>query len=201
MTRFLIYERRFNSSFIRAINFFARRVVCVSVDGGVPVTGRGSELGVDFGELFAEILLSGLQARFQCRQIVAGGLCFAQLVERFIQLEDFFEEFGRRLLFVLAFFAHVLEAQEIFDAGDGILQRAVGIVQLRTPAKRQLAFFFRGVDEIVRMELPAKLQVFLLERILFNPQLAREAENGKIVQRRGVRLGCGRRAHLGIDHF
>ena len=48
---------------------------------------------------------------------------------------------------MLAFLAHVLYAKQILDARDGIAQRAVSVVQLRTALQGQFAFCFSGIYE------------------------------------------------------
>ncbi len=64
---------------------------------------------------------------------------------------------------MLAFLAHVFDAEEIFDAGDGVAEGAVGVVQLGAATQGEFALLLRGVHEIIGMQLPAQLQKFLFE--------------------------------------
>src|SRR5208282_4414923 len=111
-----------------------------------------------------------------------------------IQLEYLFEKFGRRLLLRRAFLAQTQMQKQIFDARNRIAQRAVRVVQLRRPLKRQFALVFAGPDEIVGMELPAQLVKLRLKRIGVESQLLRKLEKREIVGARRRRLhfaACG----------
>src|SRR6201999_1480473 len=101
--------------------------------------------------------------------------------------EDFFEEFGWGLLFLFALFAGAFDFEEVFDAGDGVAEDAVGVVEGGAALKRVGLLFGGCVDEIVGVELPAELEEFLFEAGHFDPELAGQAEDGEMVG--GLALG------------
>ena len=100
-----------------------------------------SKLRVDFAEFLLKIFLGDFEAGLQCGQVVSRSFCLTQFVERFVELENFFEQLRRSLLLVFAFLARAFDAEEIFDAADGIAQRAVGVVQFRAALKGEVALF------------------------------------------------------------
>src|SRR5260370_9348977 len=86
----------------------------IALQGGVPFARRRLELRVHFAELLLKTFLRGLEARFQRGKIASRGFRFAKLVQRLIQLENFFEQLRRGLLLVPASFARAFDAQKIF---------------------------------------------------------------------------------------
>src|SRR5882672_5423239 len=162
-------------------DFFAR---CrIGSKRRVPVACCGLQLPVDFDELLLKIVSSGLETYSQGGQVAARFLSFAKLVERFVELENLFEKFRGGLLLFLAFLAFAFDAQEILDAADGISQGAIGVIQFGAALEGKFALHFRGVYEIIGMELPAQLKKFSLEAVHLNPQIFWQFEERKIVER------------------
>src|SRR6266850_2073475 len=155
----------------------------ITSQSSVPFVCCGLQLPVDFGEVCLKIVPGGLEALSQRGEIAARFPGFAKLVERFVELKNFFEKFRRGLLLVLAFLARAFDAQEILDAADGIAQGAIGVVQFGAALEGKFALHFRGVYEIIGMELPAQLKKFSLEAVHLNPQIFRQFEERKIVER------------------
>src|SRR6266481_7843086 len=162
-------------------DFFSRRRI--GSKRSVPVACCGLQLPVDFDELLLKIVSSGLETYSQGGQVAARFLSFAKLVERFVQLENFFEKFRRRLLLVFAFLARAFDAQEVLDAADGIAQGAIGVVQFGAALEGKIALQFRGIHEIIGMQLPAQLKKFLFEAVHLDPQFFRHLEERKIIGR------------------
>src|SRR5712692_3997625 len=145
-------------------------------------------------------MLRGLELGFQpghlSRASARMARC-AQLVQGFVQLEDFFEKFRRRLLLVLAFPAHPGESQQILHPAHRIAQRAVGIVQLRGAYQRELPLGLRGALEVIGMQLPGERMEFLLELRRVEGELLRQAEEREVVGATRQRLDLSaRRAEL-----
>ena len=85
-------------------------VLRIRVNRRVPLLCCGLKLLHRLRAIFSlETRFSGFQARLQRCQVAAAVFCFAQFVERFVQLENFFEQFGRSLLLVLAFLARAFD--------------------------------------------------------------------------------------------
>src|SRR4029077_4100669 len=83
---------------------------------------------------------------------------------------------------MLPFFACAFDLQQILDTHNGITQRAVSVVQFRAALQGELSFRLRGVHKIVRVQLPAHLQEFLLERAHLDPKLARQPKNSEVIR-------------------
>jgi len=147
----------------------------------------GLKLRVNFPEFFLKTLLGGFKACFQCSEIASRCLGLSKFVERFVQLEDFFQQFGRRLLLFLSLFSLALKTQQILYAAHRVAENAIGIIQFRAALQRKLALILAGVNEIVWMELPAQVQEFLLKSAHLDPELAGQAKQLEIA---GVLRHC-----------
>ena len=102
-------------------------------------------------------------------EIAAGGFGFAQFVERFVELENFFEQFRRRLLLLFAFFARAFEFEQIFDASDGIAQHAIGVVQLRAALQRISCSCSVALTKLSGWSFQLSCEKFLLRAIHSDP--------------------------------
>src|SRR6266851_1283846 len=100
----------------------------VALRSGVPFTRGRLQLDVNFAEALLKTFFGGFEARFQRGKIASRGFCFAKLVKRLVELEDFFEQLRWSLLFVFAFLVGAFYSKEIFDARHRMAQNAVSVI-------------------------------------------------------------------------
>src|SRR5260370_33298707 len=105
------------TTLFRSHDFLARGGF--GLQGSIPFACGCLKLRVDFAEFLLEAFFSGFEARFQRGETASRGFCFAKFVERFVELENLFEQLRWSLLFVLAFLARAFDAEQIFDTTDG----------------------------------------------------------------------------------
>ena len=169
---------------------------------GGGICRAGVQQGVPGGELIGqlrqhliELVLEG-SARFfqlvplfvQFARVAPRTLGRTQFFQVFVQLEDFFQQIGGRLLFDFAFLAHLFQSQQVLGAGHGIVQGSVGVVQSRGALQAQVPLVDAGVVELVGVQLPAQLMELFLELPRIQSQLARQAEKAEVVGLRHQRL-------------
>src|SRR5713101_1271335 len=159
----------------------ARRFSGAGVECGIPFAGDGREFGVHFFELLQKILLGLTEALAQRGGIAAFGAGFAQFVERFIQLKNFLEQFRRSLLPGGALFAQPEMQQQIFDARDGLAQRAIRVIQFGRALERKIALEFARANKIIRVQLPAQLVKLRFERCRIHRELLRQPEKREVI--------------------
>lgn len=157
-------------------------VAGTAVQRGIPQAEHAFEFAVHFRQLGFEIALRRFEPAAQAGEAAAiVAACSAQFIERFVQLEDLFQQLRGGLLPGGAFLAHAALAQQIFHAAHRLAQRAVGVVQLRGAVQRHFALARLGEHKTVGMQLPAQLMEALLERRGVNPQLGRQPQQRKVV--------------------
>ena len=171
-----------------------------ALSGGIP--RAGIQQGVPGGELIGqlrqhliELVLEGSTRFFQLvplfvqrARVAPGALGRAQFFQMLVQLEDFFQQIGGRLLFDLAFLAHLFQSQQVLGAGGGIAQGSVGVVQSRGALQAQVALVGADVVELVGVQLPTQLMELFLELRRVHSQLARQAKKTEVVRLRRQRL-------------
>ena len=112
--------------------------------GGVPFGPEGFQLLLRFGEHGGEVLLGLFEILAGLRVVFAHFFGHAHLLESHVEFEGFFEEVGWGDLFLLGaggfggvgggagllFELDAFEGEEVFGAGDGCAEGAVGVVEL-----------------------------------------------------------------------
>src|SRR6187399_2998595 len=164
------------------------------LERGAPLGGAGRRLAVPpraglsqgafvLVALGLDRLPRGGQPRRQRRRLGARLPRVANLVELLVEREHLFEQAGGHLRVALVAGAEreAFDRQQVLDARHRLLQRPVGVVQIRRALEAREAFGRSGVVVEVGVELAAQVAEAAIEILAVDFEPPRQTEEGEIV--------------------